>query len=1016
MRFGFNVDGNHLGDERYFHGVIERLLPSWILITNNMRVAVDAYDTTDGQTDVIHRVVYPHDGNEWNEKSPQSYAAEIMARGNKSLWRYISHRPQVNNDVRDAKKMSDWLATAVEAITDSGYKVVVGNFLVDSLKDWMLNRSTHDRLLKVLSERRSVAKVGVHEYAGMALPFSGEGYDRWNFLDRESVQPGKWPTLTSKNGEHMLGDYVNERVPTLTHLLRSHWLQRRVVDTLKLSPVEFIVTEFGWDRKTDWSTGRNHIYDAIKRRYGDSGYGELAGPYTLTDLWKYYWPEWSVSAAILEQLKWADGIYSDDYLSLLLFSWSFADDNVKNGSNFGSDRELHELLIEWAEQIRNEQAAQSQIDELPVDSLNEELFTAQQGGNTVTGIKSDFSNIVRNYNFTGFEFQEFVYEKNGRRRTIERPLEWRWVYFPKTSDPGEVPEVYHRDPSGFVTAGGYIPWHGGIEQENLTFVKGQRYLARTALIPQFTFASAGNFKDNIQFRFAITPNGSTATIYSPWLWYGGNDWHMNQIEMLWAFESTETFTGKFRFEVQCHWGNTDGDILWNHIACQNAPADYANNSVTFITPQIVAPPTPDPIPTPDPTPIPSPVPIPGTGEIDILPYIMGSGQVYDVGYWFPGLSTPSGTPMPEQGVERMQTWRESKTIPTSRKFFHVKGGPGSQACNWEELAYSNYGIWRGTDISPNEDELYQASENGRYGQMWLPRFVKVGTRHLAQPTITFRKKNTGENVPEKPPYPFPNWIEVVGIYERYTFPNGITLNNVIELHGRLHDPVNIRPGTVFEKYWYGGGLGLVAWEDPLKGREDPVTKQFVTWKSYVVNPAVASGDLPRRHIPWLQLGQLPPPGVDNVLPDFFPITDSRWQRCYLSSVGSTTNVRARPLTSATIIGTVQKDAAALILEAEKRTQSDGIWYPVRINSKPGMSHPDSDYSNSGWVRSDVVTFRPYVPPPPPEPTPTDGKRISTTVDYLAGNDEHALLVTTLKNILLLLAMAGATVNTTESQT
>lgn len=212
---------------------------------------------------------------------------------------------------------------------------------------------------------------------------------------------------------------------------------------------------------------------------------------------------------------------------------------------------------------------------------------------------------------------------------------------------------------------------------------------------------------------------------------------------------------------------------------------------------------------------------------------LSDGRIYDVEFRFPGNTW-------ESGQERMQTQVDG------RRFFHVKGGLGAPACNWEELWYDNDFIWRGTDISPNEDEYYQASEDGTYGQHWTPRKVSVGTLHFAKPVVTFRRKSDGALVPGKTPYQFPHWIEIRALHPEYTFESGVKLQNVVEIWGYLHDEAAHAPGLNFERYWYAKGFGLVGWQDPAKN-----------WRSYIKTPSVNVGNLVGKVVPGLTLPALP---------------------------------------------------------------------------------------------------------------------------------------------------------------
>lgn len=974
-RFGFNVSGQRIGDAKYFYDFMRRLKPTWALVMDEQNVAQHLYEATEGQTQVIYRIWSEQEGRQWQTQSPKSYATELMAQGDKHLWKYVLNEPMAGSE-KDIRRMSDWIARVIEIMTDSGHRVVAGNYSVGSWQEWMINKGVYDNLLKVLSERKQVAKLGVHEYTAIVLPFGVGAWDRWDMLDREKMQPHHWPRLDTvlPNGQ-MLGNYTHEQVPITYHLLRSHWFQRRVVDVLNLDPVEFVLTEFGWDRMRDLSEGQNHIFDALLKRYGASnGHHELHGAYTLRNVWKYYWPNWTTSEAIFEQFKWSQSIYSSDYLGILPFMWSFNDDWDQRGFNFGADKDLHELMIQWASQIRKDAGE-------PVPDPEPHPAPPIIEPDSDDELKDDFSNILDNPELTGFQLQEVVTEKSGRERQIEAPDNWTWVYAPQTDDPGEVPAVFHRD-SGMGVSGGYIPWWGGFEQDQVQFAKGQRYLARGTTIQNYAFASEGNFATDILWRFVITETDEHDQFhehYSPWFNYGGEDWQNKAIENLWVFEPEYSFIGSFRYECHTKWGNTHGEMLWTNIACQNAPTGYRDDIVQFI----------GQAERPDPTPIPDPV-IEVPVEIDVLEYVRGDGRTYDVEYHFPG--------GPGSGIERMQTQSDG------RRWFQVKGGVGATEYNWEEMFYTDKYVYRGTDTSPNETEYYQVEERNQYGQRWMPRTVSVGTLHYANPLITHRYKANGEPVSNKPPYFFPHWIEVKNIHPTYTFESGITLPYVLEIWA--YTDKNGAPYENFERAFYAKDFGLVGWQAPDKG-----------WKSHFLRPVADLYTLPKKVIPSIQLPELLPED-QNMADDntgYFPLNDNRWTPVWVSSSGSHgTNMRQRPTVESPRVGSIYKDYPSLILKEEKRVMVDGIWYPVRINTQPELDHQTGDFSNFGWIRSDVFTYRDYTPPAPkPEPNPTDKRTVDIHIEYDVNNETHATIAKALRSIADVIMLSDVAITVEE---
>lgn len=338
--------------------------------------------------------------------------------------------------------------------------------------------------------------------------------------------------------------------------------------------------------------------------------------------------------------------------------------------------------------------------------------------------------------------------------------------------------------------------------------------------------------------------------------------------------------------------------------------------------------------------------------IDLLAYLRGDGRVYELVYSFPGMGS---------GRQHVQTERTD-----GRRFFHVKGHRVQpDQAQWEELWFDDRYIYRGTDTSPSQHELYQVTENGVYGQRWVPRRVRVGDQHRANPLVMFRYKADGRQVPEKAVYAFPHWIEVKHIYDRYTFPDGFVLDDVVELWGYLD--TNGQPGDNFERYYYAKHYGLVAWTDPHKN-----------WVSYIVADYGHDFTLQRLHPDWLVLPELPPLDEETDPVTFPDLDDPRWQTVFLSASDDYDfwNVRPQPNIQQPRVTKIDRgqNRHALILTDAPSEQSDGVWYPVRLADDLYAPLDDSPgtrelYHITGWVRADGIAIEDYTPTPDPEPAP-----------------------------------------------
>src|ERR1700750_481035 len=105
--------------------------------------------------------------------------------------------------------------------------------------------------------------------------------------------------------------------------------------------------------------------------------------------------------------------------------------------------------------------------------------------------------------------------------------------------------------------------------------------------------------------------------------------------------------------------------------------------------------------------------------VDLLDYLRGDGRLYELVNTF---NTAEGT----------QTQTEATNV-----FYHVKNS------QWEELWGDDVFIYRGTDTSPGNGQLYMLSENNHYGSAWAPRFVNVGDVFRRSATVIWRQKSNG---------------------------------------------------------------------------------------------------------------------------------------------------------------------------------------------------------------------------------------------------------------------------------
>lgn len=173
---------------------------------------------------------------------------------------------------------------------------------------------------------------------------------------------------------------------------------------------------------------------------------------------------------------------------------------------------------------------------------------------------------------------------------------------------------------------------------------------------------------------------------------------------------------------------------------------------------------------------------------DMTQFMVGDGRLYEVRH-------SSGS------QARHQTQIENT------RFFHTKGNEVS--AEWEELWATQELIYRGTDTSPGNGNFYTLYENNIAGSPWSPRFWRVNQVFERNPYVVFYRKADCSIVASGFQR---SWLKFEAFYPQYTFPNGIKVNNVIQLAWLLQPN-----GEPEEQYLYAEGFGLVGWGSADRG-------------------------------------------------------------------------------------------------------------------------------------------------------------------------------------------------------
>ncbi|HVU12176.1 MAG TPA: SH3 domain-containing protein [Phototrophicaceae bacterium] len=302
--------------------------------------------------------------------------------------------------------------------------------------------------------------------------------------------------------------------------------------------------------------------------------------------------------------------------------------------------------------------------------------------------------------------------------------------------------------------------------------------------------------------------------------------------------------------------------------------------------------------------------------VDLLDYLRGDGRLYELVNTF-------------NTAEVTQTQTDANTV-----FYTVKNS------QWEELWADDVYIYRGTDTSPGNGQLYMLSENNHYGSAWVPRWFDVGWTFKRSPTVIWRMKSNGQPVPSKPSGVAVTYIRMANLYANYTPQNGIAVQNVVELHALL-DNGGQPAASPWEKYFYAQGFGLIEFQDMLG--------TFHSWIAQKFTPQVMPQRV-REVISWLT-----PLQKRYYLPAA-PTTTTTGQYTLTQLPASDINMRNYPDLNAKIVGSLAKNDAVTL-----GTPEVSGW----VKAQKG--------STSGWVsrQNGAVVFTPIGQPAPPPSDPGD---------------------------------------------
>lgn len=371
-RIGFNLNAQAIADVPKLERILTVLQPTTLLVMSDYNYALRLYDLLGGKTKICYRAYRQlnDEGTLWQNIKPAEYVASLIGWGNPKIYRQVLNEPAPFP--QNIIPLSDWLIEVMDRLHMAGYRGVIGNFGVGTYQPGQVDGGQFDNLLRAFDKHYDYHLMGVHEYTGVILPFGVGQWPQIALLDRNAVQPDRWPTnppikridfAAAMESARYIQDYgrylqqiafstdvsVQEVavLPGYWHFLRSAWFTIRARE-LGLRDPQFWITEFGWDRVGDIEP----IFQKLQEIYGTSGFIEFGRINSLWKLFSDYYGHlgWTPQYTAYQMLAWANRVYPDNYVGMNLFTWSNAHDwRDLMGTDFADLDELHAHLIQAAQ-------------------------------------------------------------------------------------------------------------------------------------------------------------------------------------------------------------------------------------------------------------------------------------------------------------------------------------------------------------------------------------------------------------------------------------------------------------------------------------------------------------------------------------------------------------------------------------------------------------------------------------------------------------------------------------------
>jgi hypothetical protein len=302
--------------------VLENLNPSYVVLSGKK----DLIDIIPNGINIIF--LDDIEKNLWVTSNPENFCQNFMLKNtHKDIWYGILNEPRVDN-INEAAKVCDWLIKVSEILVNSGYKLILGNFLYTALEYNYISKGIFDNLIKFVNHNNQSVKIGVKEKSP--------------FIFQVGTQKGVNNFVQNSNKQKFLESntlFDKNEVSLDSYILRYKWLLKRAefigINFLPIAQTEVVITD------EILKTGIISPKEIIQNHYKTSCSN---GYYTLENLYKDIFPDLTIEEAISTQIDWIIKNSQTDVCAI--GRWSDDENDIQQGYRFNilKEREICDIF------------------------------------------------------------------------------------------------------------------------------------------------------------------------------------------------------------------------------------------------------------------------------------------------------------------------------------------------------------------------------------------------------------------------------------------------------------------------------------------------------------------------------------------------------------------------------------------------------------------------------------------------------------------------------------------------